>query len=75
MISEGAWNSFENSALYKRRKEANKTSELWDNLLQYTTQNALDQTLKGNSNIFKGESAICEMAKEPRFLEEHCLIL
>jgi len=40
---------------------------LWDNLLQYTTQNALDQTLKGNSNIFKGESAICEMAKEPRF--------
>jgi hypothetical protein len=52
MISEGGWNSFENSALYKRRKEANKTSELWDNLLQYTTQNALDQTLKGNSNIF-----------------------
>lgn len=67
MISEGGWNSFENSALYKRRKEANKTSEMWDNLLQYTTQNALDQTLKGNSNIFKGEIGICEMAKEPRF--------
>ncbi|WP_294240173.1 SEC-C domain-containing protein [uncultured Chryseobacterium sp.] len=66
-ISEGAWNSFENSSTYKQRKEANKISVLWDNLLQYTTQNALDNTLKGNGNIFKGESAICEMAKEPRF--------
>lgn len=66
-ISQGAWNSFVQSDIYKNRNEANKVSILWDNLLQYTTQNALDETLQGNSNLFIGESAVHEMAKEPRF--------
>jgi SEC-C motif len=40
---------------------------LWDDLLQRTAQNALDGTLLGNSDFYNSQSAIFEMAKEPRF--------
>jgi len=66
MIAEGEWLSFIQKIEYKRRRDANRISELWDELLQRTTQNALDETLGGNTNVFKGKSAIFEMAKEPR---------
>lgn len=76
-IGEGEWADFEKSALYARRKEANKTSYLWDRLLQITSNNALNGTLQGNSEPFKGKSAIHFMAKEPRFsrrgLSDHML--
>ncbi|OQP58697.1 hypothetical protein A3860_39500 [Niastella vici] len=65
-VEEGMWQSFICKPAYSRRNEANKASELWDSLLQRTCQNALDDTLGGNSNIFGGQSAIFEMAKEPR---------
>ncbi len=66
-IGEGEWQSFIKSKPYQLRKDANKKSIFWDNLLQTTCQNTLDDTLKGNGNIFNAESAIHEMAKEPRF--------
>jgi hypothetical protein len=67
-IEEGAWVSFVNSEPYRRKKEADASSYLWDKLLQRTAQNALDGTLSGNSDIYNSQSAIFEMAKEPRFI-------
>ena len=67
-IEEGTWVSVLNSAPYKRKKEADASSYLWDDLLQRTAQNALDGTLSANSDIYNSESAIFEMAKEPRFI-------
>jgi len=76
-IGEGQWYGFLNSKSYNRRKEANKVSELWDGMLQRTCDNALNGSLMGNANVFSGQSAIHEMAKEPRFsrraLSEHMI--
>ena len=66
-IEEGTWVSFINSAPYIRKKEADAISYIWDDLIQRTAQNALDGTLSGNSDIYNSQSAIFEMAKEPRF--------
>ena len=66
-MEEGFWEDFLKSGAYKRQKEANKVSYLWDRLLQKTLQNALDGTLKHDGDVFKDESAMIEMAKEPRF--------
>lgn len=66
-IGEGEWFDFSNSQAYKRRAEANKTSYLWDDLIQRTCDNFLAGTSGGNSDIFAGKSAIKEMAREPRF--------
>jgi hypothetical protein len=67
MISEGEWEGFRASEPYKRKKLADQESYLWDQLLQRTSQNALDGTLLGDARIFESQSAIFEMAKEPRF--------
>ena len=66
-IGEGEWEGFASSGPYKRRQKANKVSYFWDELLQHTGQNALAGVLAGNGNVFKGQSAIHEMAKETRF--------
>ncbi len=66
-IGDGFWEKFTNSNTYKRRERANKISYFWDDLLQRTSENALKGTLKSDGDIFKGESALPEMAKEPRF--------
>jgi len=66
-IGEGEWKSFYQSEPYNRKKEADKDSYLWDEIIQRTCQNVLDKTIKGNADVFKGQSAIHEMAKEPRF--------
>jgi hypothetical protein len=67
MIGEGEWQDFIASGPYKRKKSADKDSYLWDELLQRTAQNALDGTLLGDGGVFESQSAIFEMAKEPRF--------
>jgi SEC-C motif len=66
MIGEGQWRDFVNSDAYHRRKADNRLSYTWDTLIQKTGQNALMGTLSGNSDVFRGKSAIHEMAKEPR---------
>ena len=68
MIGEGEWHDFVQTALYKNTKNEDRISYFWDKLIQRTCQNSLDGTLGGNSNIFRGESAIYEMVKEPRFM-------
>lgn len=65
-IPEGEWLNVCSAPEYLRKKQANKISEIWDNLMQRTSQNALDDKLGGNGNAFIGESAIYEMAKESR---------
>jgi SEC-C motif len=59
---------FSSSEIYKNTKTKNKISYHWDELIQRTCQNHLDGTLGGNGNLGRGQSAICEMAKEPRFI-------
>jgi hypothetical protein len=76
-IGEGEWADFKQSQPYLRRKEADKSSYLWDRLLQITSNNALKGTLGGNSQPFHGKSALHFMAMEPRFsrrgLADHIL--
>ncbi len=66
MIGEGEWRDFVEIGPYKRRKADNQISYQWDRLIQKTGQNALKGVLGGNSDVFRGKSAIHEMAKEPR---------
>jgi hypothetical protein len=66
MVGEGEWRDFVTSAPYQRRKADNQVSYAWDKLIQKTGRNALIGTLGGNSDVFRGKSAIHEMAKEPR---------
>jgi hypothetical protein len=66
MIGEGEWRDFIESGPYKRREADNKISYQWDRLIQKTGQNTLKGVLGGNSDVFRGKSAIHEMAKEPR---------
>lgn len=68
LIGEGEWHDFVQSDVYKTTKNANRISYFWDQLIQRTCQNSLEGTLGGNSNIARGESAIYEMVKEPRFM-------
>lgn len=68
VIGEGDWHHFEGTDLYRNTKNADRISYFWDELIQRTCQNSLDGTLGGNSNIVRGESAIYEMVKEPRFM-------
>ena len=67
MIGEGEWKGLIERPEYKRKVEANRTSYLWDEFIQRTSQNALDGTLIGNAQLLTGDSAIHEMAREPRF--------
>ncbi len=67
MVGEGEWKDFKKLEIYKNKKLADKVSYLWDEIIQRTCQNALNGTLLGNATLLKGESAIHEMAKEPRF--------
>jgi hypothetical protein len=66
MIGEGEWHDFVARGPYKRRKDHNRISYQWDRLIQKTGNNALKGVLGGNSDVFRGKSAIHEMAKEPR---------
>lgn len=68
MIGEGEWRDFVQTGVYKNTKNEDRISYFWDELIQRTCQNSLEGTLGGNSNIERGESAIYEMVKEPRFM-------
>jgi len=68
MIGEGEWRDFIQTGVYKNTKNEDRISYFWDQLIQRTCQNSLEGTLSGNSNIARGESAIYEMVKEPRFM-------
>ncbi|HSC41943.1 MAG TPA: SEC-C metal-binding domain-containing protein [Candidatus Binatia bacterium] len=67
-IGEGEWRDFINSETYKNTKKEDKISYFWDELIQRTCKNVIDGTVGGNSDIFRGQSAIFEMVKEPRFV-------
>ena len=66
-IGEGEWKDFIETPPYMRKKAADVPSYMWDQIIQKTAQNALNGTLLGNSTLLRGQSAIHEMAKEPRF--------
>jgi hypothetical protein len=65
-VREGAWKYLIESPQYRLRKEDNKISYFWDDIVQEACQNGLDGSLSGNSDIFSCQNAIFEMAKEPR---------
>ena len=67
MIEEGEWENFVRLEAYKRRKQENKISYIWDDLIQKTYQNALNGTLMGDFDLGNNRRhPIHEMAKEPR---------
>lgn len=68
LIGEGEWRDFVQTDVYKNTKNEDRISYFWDQLIQRTCQNSLEGTLGGNSDIVRGESAIYEMVKEPRFM-------
>ena len=68
MIGEGEWRDFVQTDIYNHTKREDRISYFWDQLIQRTCQNSLEGTLGGNSNVARGESAIYEMVKEPRFM-------
>lgn len=67
IIGEGEWKDYIESDLCKTKRQANEISYLWDDLIQLTGDFALKGMTIGDS-MLKGESAIREMAKEPRFI-------
>ena len=71
MIGEGEWHEFIKTDLYKNTKKEDRISYFWDDLIQRTCQNCLNGTLGGNSDILRGESAVFEMVKEPRFIRRN----
>lgn len=77
MIGEGEWKDFIEQEFYKNKKLADKVSYFWDELIQKTCHHTLEGTLLGDSTPLTGQSAIYEMAKEPRFhrrtLSEHII--
>ena len=66
-IGEGEWEYFVQRIEYKDRKEADKGSYLWDEVIQRTCEFTLDGSIQG-INPLGGKSAVHEMAKEPRFI-------
>ena len=75
LIGEGEWQDFVWHPAFLRRQQANESSYLWNSLIQLTCGNALRGTLQGNADLMRGNSALYEMACEPRFhrraLSEH----
>jgi hypothetical protein len=67
-IEEGGWKGFIELPVYKNTKNENRISYMWDDLIQLTSKNAIEGRLMGDSDVFRGRSAILEMAKEPRFI-------
>jgi hypothetical protein len=67
LIGEGEWRDFSSSDAFLRRQQANRISYFWDNLIQRTCGNFINGVLGGNSDLYAGQSAIVEMACEPRF--------
>lgn len=65
---DGFWKYFAELQAYKRRKEANEISYVWDKLIQQAYQDALDGTLLNKVDLGKGNDPVYEMAKEPRFV-------
>ena len=67
MVTPGIWSEFCNSKKYWARKDDNEVSYFWDDLIQQACQSALDGTLvQVENDIWRGNSAVYEMAKESR---------
>lgn len=66
-IGEGEWKDFIVRPEYARKKVADQSSYLWDEIIQRTCEHALNGTLVSSGNPFRDRSAIYEMAREPRF--------
>lgn len=65
-ISEGTWKEFVQSKIYKRKKQNDIRSYLWDEIIQNACEHALDGTLSGNADVFSNQTAFHQMTKEPR---------
>lgn len=66
MIPEGCWNSFINIEQYINKKEDDKKSKFWDNLFHRVFEEAIEDRLIGDFDIFKDEQFFQPIVKEPR---------
>lgn len=67
-IGEGQWKDFIELEQYKNKQREDVLSYFWDHLIQKTCENALNGTVQGNADLLGGNSALHEMAKEPRIM-------
>jgi hypothetical protein len=65
---ERDWNEYVSSESYVKKKQADEISYTWDSIIQEITDTAVKGSLTGNSDIYNLDSAVKEMAKEPRFI-------
>ena len=68
MIEEGTWQDLLARPQYVATKDANRSSYMWDEIIDRTCNNFLQGRLLGDSDLFGQRSAILEMAREPRFM-------
>lgn len=71
MYESDFYKKYQNSDMYRRQNELNKHSYLIDNILQKTMDNALNNKLAGNEDVFNGEGAIKELTKLSRFMRRN----
>jgi hypothetical protein len=67
-IEQGMWDKFVKSPAYQVKKEENKISYFWDELINEFGACVLEGNLLGNRSVFMENSGIYEMAKEQRFI-------
>ncbi|MBI3167893.1 MAG: hypothetical protein HYZ22_05410 [Chloroflexi bacterium] len=66
-IGSGIWDKFLQNPQYINKKEADKVSIVWDNLIEYITKHLLAGTLEPRSNLSDTELALRQMASEHRY--------
>ncbi len=67
-LQEGFWEDFICEDVYKRKKEADRKSYVWDKLINKVISEINIGTIYTNSYNFFDNHAVFEMAKEPRFV-------
>lgn len=68
IIKSCAWKEYSTSLQYRLKKEKDKVSYFWDEMLQHYATNILNNTMVfSNSAPFSGKNPLHIMAKEPRF--------
>jgi len=66
-IGAGIWDDFRKHPEYVAKKEADRSSAIWDGLIEYVAAHALAGTLEFGSTLSSTELALRQMAAENRY--------
>ena len=67
LIADGMWKGFIGSDSYRNKREADRISYVWDNLVEVVNENILQDQLEIGSELKDSELAVRIMAREDRF--------